>query len=80
MTANENSEIGGRYGDWYHQNMWWRDNLDAEGEYMFSFDKKKVFWLFRDYSKMTPEQKEMFDKENPFWEKFFNPDENPYNE
>lgn len=52
--------------------VWWIDTSDRDGEFLFSFDKKKVFNLFADYPyKLTPEQKEIFDKENPFWKKFF---------
>ena len=40
--------------------------------YIFSFDKKVKFNLFRDYPyKLTLEQKEIFDKENPYWADFF---------
>ncbi len=42
------------------------------GEHLFSFDKKQVFNLFQDYHyKLTKEQKEIFDKENPHWKEFF---------
>ena len=38
----------------------------------FTFDKKKIFFLYQDYPhKLTPEEKEIFDKENPFWVDFF---------
>ena len=52
--------------------IWWVDTSDKDGEFLFSFDKKKVFNLFADYPhKLTPEQKEIFDKENPYWKDFF---------
>ena len=52
--------------------IWWVDNPDTVGVFLFSFDKKKVFNLFEDYpDKLTPEQKALFDKENPFWADFF---------
>lgn len=53
--------------------VWWVDNgKNIIGEYLFSFDKEDVFNLFADYpSKLTPEQKAIFDKENPFWVDFF---------
>lgn len=52
--------------------IWWVDNYDTKGEYLFSFDKKQVFNLFSDYpSKLTKEQKAIFDKENPYWFNFF---------
>ena len=62
--------------DWYHQEpgdkIWWRDNLETEGEFLFSFDRVKEFNLFSDYPhNLTPEQRRTFDKENPYWVKFF---------
>lgn len=46
--------------------IWWVDNLDAVGEYLFSFDRVKIFNFFMDYpQKLTAEQKRIFDKENP---------------
>ena len=49
--------------------VWWVQ--DSEALYIaFSFDQKEIFYLPRDYHKMTPEQKEIFDKENPFWKEF----------
>lgn len=52
--------------------VWWIDTSDRDGEFLFSFDKKKVFNLFADYPhNLTPEQKEIFDKENPYWKDFF---------
>ena len=62
--------------DFYKNNpsdeIWWLDNPDVVGEFVFSFDKKKTFNLFADYPyNLTPEQKEIFDKENPYWKDFF---------
>lgn len=55
-----------------HDVIWWVDNPETIGEFWFSFDKKTVFNLFRDYPfKLTKEQKEIFDKENPYWADFF---------
>ena len=52
--------------------IWWVDNSDVIGERLFSFDKKHIFNLFQDYpSKLTKEQKEIFDEENPEWAEFF---------
>lgn len=62
---------------WYKENegdqIWWLDNGDeVKGEFIFSFDKKTAFNMFADYPfKLTPEQKAIFDKENPFWAEFF---------
>lgn len=45
---------------------------DRIGEFLFTFDKQTIFNLFVDYPhNLTPEQKEVFDKENPFWKNFF---------
>lgn len=53
--------------------IWWLDDpLRGVGEHIFSFDKKIEFSLFADYPyKLTSEQKEIFDRENPFWADFF---------
>lgn len=52
--------------------MWWVDIPGTLGEMAVSFDKKKILYLFRDYPwRFTPEEKELFDKENPFWADFF---------
>ena len=52
--------------------IWWVENSDTVGEWLFSFDKETIFNMFADYpDKLTPEQKEIFDKENPFWADFF---------
>lgn len=62
---------------WYKNDpidkIWWLDNADEKvGEWIFSFDKKTTFNMFADYPhKLTKEQKEIFDKENPFWADFF---------
>ena len=53
--------------------IWWLDNPETIGEFVFSFDMIEKFNLFQDYPyKLTPEQKKIFDKENPHWKKFFN--------
>ncbi len=42
------------------------------GELLISFDRHKIFNLWCDYPwKFTPEQKALFDKENPYWANFF---------
>lgn len=52
--------------------IWWVNDPEKVGEWLFSFDQKTVFNLFRDYPhKLTPEQKAVFDEENPFWADFF---------
>ena len=62
--------------NWYKNNdsdvIWWLDTSEYEGLWIFSFDKKKTFNMFADYPhKLTKEQKEIFDKENPLWKDFF---------
>jgi hypothetical protein len=52
--------------------VWWVNNADTIGEHLFTFDKQKIYNLFADYPhNLTPSEKEMFDKENPEWAKFF---------
>ena len=52
--------------------IWWVDDPDAIGVWEFSFDRQTVFNLFADYpDKLTPKQKEIFDRENPYWAAFF---------
>ena len=52
--------------------IWWIDDPDKIGEWLFSFDKKNIFNMFRDYPhNLTPKQKEIFDEENPEWADFF---------
>lgn len=52
--------------------IWWVDDPETIGMYRFSFDRKKIFYLFRDYPHaLTPDQKAIFDAENPFWVDFF---------
>lgn len=63
--------------NWFKQNdtdkIWWLDNGDdVIDEFVFSFDKKQEFYLYQDYPyALTKEQREIFDKENPFWAEFF---------
>ena len=62
--------------DFYKNNkkdkIWWISDLDMIGEFLFSFDKKKIFNLFADYPQnLSKEQKALFDVENPFWADFF---------
>lgn len=68
--------FGVEVGDWYQdepgQEIWWLEVLNQKGLFLFSFDKEKIYNLFEDYpEKLTPEEKEIFDKENPYWAEFF---------
>ena len=52
--------------------IWWKETPDVHGEWLFSFDRVTVFNMFSDYPwKLTPEQKAIFDRENPYWAEFF---------
>lgn len=52
--------------------IWWVNDLETKYEWLFSFDKEHIFNMFADYpEKLTPEQKEIFDEENPYWADFF---------
>lgn len=52
--------------------IWWIDDPETVGEFLFTFDKKQVFNLFADYPhKLTAKQRELFDRENPNWKEFF---------
>ena len=62
--------------DFYKNNdtdtIWWVDDTEHVGLFLFSFDKKRVFNLFRDYpDELSPEQLETFNRENPYWKEFF---------
>ena len=52
--------------------IWWIENVDTVGEHWFTFDKKNIFNLFKDYPyNLTKEEKKIFDKENPYWVDYF---------
>ena len=64
------------YSDFYKDSeeskVWWIDKIGVIGEFLFSFDKKKIYNLFLDYPhNMTEEEVEIFDSENLFWRDFF---------
>ena len=66
LTKEEREKKGKEYEDACNK------ALDSIGKHMFSFDKVKIFNLFADYPyNLTPEEKEIFDKENPYWKEFF---------
>lgn len=63
-------------GDFYKNKksdiIYWVEDMDSIGSHLFTFDKKTIFNLFLDYPhNLTPEQKEIFDNENPYWKEFF---------
>ncbi|WP_455994846.1 DUF7675 family protein [Porphyromonas endodontalis] len=50
----------------------WVDNVEAIGERLFTFDGVKIYNLFADYPhNLSKEEKEIFDRENPYWRDFF---------
>lgn len=52
--------------------IYWVDTIDVIGEFLFTFDKKKIYNLFRDYpQELSNKEKMIFDKENPYWADFF---------
>lgn len=53
--------------------IFWVDNVgETVGEFLFTFDKVKIYNMFEDYpDKMTPQEVEIFDQENPFWAEYF---------
>lgn len=59
-------------GKWYKHKesdkVWWLDHDRLE--IVFSFDKRNKYYLPRDYERLTPEQKEIFDAENAFWKEY----------
>lgn len=51
--------------------IWWV-NSNKIGVWEFSFDKRKIYNMFRDYPhNMTAAQVAIFDRENPYWADFF---------
>ena len=52
--------------------IWWKDTPGVVGEFLFSFDRQKVYNLFADYPhNMSAEEVRIFDGENPEWADFF---------
>lgn len=52
--------------------MWVEQSDSKDGEHLFTFDKKKIYNLFRDYPhELTEEELKIFNEENPFWKEFF---------
>lgn len=60
------------YKERQNDKIWWVDHPDSVGSLEISFDRKKILNLFQDYPQnFTPEQKALFNKENPYWADFF---------
>jgi hypothetical protein len=61
--------------------VWWYDKFDTTGEMLFSFDRKKLYNLFRDYPwKLSVTEWLTFNRENEFWENFFEVRNSEYRE
>lgn len=79
ISGKELEALQGELEDFRKENpsdkVWWTGRVGIYGEHLFSFDKKKIYNLFEDYPQnLTPEEKEIFDKENPYWVEFFKVD------
>jgi len=52
--------------------VWWVDNGENTGDFLFTFDKRKVFNLFRDYPhELSPQEWVDFNAENEYWADYF---------
>ena len=51
--------------------IWWVETPDTKGEFLFSFDRITVYNLFQDYEKLSDQQREIFNKENPMLAELF---------
>ena len=51
--------------------IWWVEQREEKGPMYFSFDQETIYNYWPDYpDNLMPEQKELFDKENPYWAAF----------
>lgn len=56
----------------FSKNVYWVSNPQHKGEHLFTFDGQRIFNLFRDYPyELTFREQYLFNKENPYWAKFF---------
>lgn len=52
--------------------IWSVEQIGYIGKLLYSFNKKNIYNLWTDYPhNFTKEEKELFDKENPYWKEFF---------
>lgn len=52
--------------------IWWTNKIDSVGELNISFDRKKIYNLFKDYPyNMSQEEIKIFEKEELYWARFF---------
>lgn len=52
--------------------IWWVNNPNEKGKMEFTFDKKTIYNLYQDYKNLPQDLKEIFNKENPYWDEYFN--------
>lgn len=66
---NDNVEDYSKYELYQDENndkIWWIDNYDRIGEYVFTFDKKRFFNFFADCpQELTASEWKIFKKEEP---------------
>lgn len=68
----EDDIIKGFYKNSPNDIIWWASTPGYVGFWLFSFDKEKVYNMFKDYPhNLSKEEVAIFDKENPFWADFF---------
>ena len=52
--------------------IWSVEEIGYIGKLLYSFNKKYIYNLWTDYPhNFTKEEKDLFDKENPYWKEFF---------
>lgn len=61
--------------EWYKNkesdSIWWTTSPHV-GEFLFSFDKLKIYNMFQDYPmKLSKSEQALFAKENPYWRRMF---------
>lgn len=60
------------YKDNPDDRIWKVSHIGYAGELLFSFNRKKIYYLWTDYPwKFTQEEKRIFYEEKPFWAEFF---------
>lgn len=70
--SKEEPKIEGHFFKMHPDDKIWWYNDGSVGTHAFSFDKKRIINLFSGYpQQLTKEEKEIFDKENPYWADFF---------
>lgn len=54
-----------------HDKISWKHSNEDNIVFRFDDDPETEYYLYRDYSKLPKERKAIFDRENPFWKRFF---------